>query len=167
MKSGLRVGGWVRGVALVVGVLAPGVAQAQNTLGGHMGIALPLATRSGGNTTTVGDPFSIGFPTGITIKMNERVAFDVEFVPTIRKTPYAVSLTFHPGVIWALENDFNAGLRMAFDVNQASWGFTPLLNRKIGKVGTGGTLFGEIDVPLRFQNQNNSIGVGVHLGVAF
>jgi len=55
---------------------------------------------------------------------------------------------------------------MAFDVHQASWGFTPLLHRKFQTVGTS-TLFGEVVVPLRFQATNNSIGVGLHVGVGF
>jgi hypothetical protein len=28
-------------------------------------------------------------------------------------------------------------------------------------------LFGEADVPIRFQNGNNSIGLGVDLGIGF
>jgi hypothetical protein len=168
MVSGLRWSGWTGliAVAVVMGTLSPGMARAQNTLGGHIGVLLPLVTRSGGSTTSVGDPFSVGFPTGITIKPSDRVAFDIEFVPTIRKTPYSVGLTFHPGVIWALQNEFKAGVRAAFDVNQASWGFTPLINRKIGDVGKA-SLFGELVLPLRFQNNNNSIGLGVHVGVGF
>jgi len=56
---------------------------------------------------------------------------------------------------------------MAFDVNQPSWGFTPLLHRKVQELGTACTLFGELVVPIRFQDKNNSIGIGVHVGVGF
>jgi hypothetical protein len=153
-------------VALGISLLLPATARAQNVLGAHIGFALPIVTRTGDETTSIGDPFSIGFPTGITIKTSEKISFDVEFLPTIQREPYTVSLTFHPGIIYALPNNFSAGLRMAFDVNQASWGFTPQLTRKLRNVGTT-SLFGELRLPLRFQDENNSIGVVVHLGLGF
>jgi hypothetical protein len=77
-----------------------------------------------------------------------------------------VTLTVHPGVLYALPNDFTAGIRMAFDVNQPSWGFTPLLHRTLTKLGRY-PLFGEAVVPIRFQNGNNSIGLGIHFGIGF
>jgi hypothetical protein len=163
---GLQKCPWFVGVVMMAALLTPVTTDAQNVLGAHFGFSLPIVTRAGDETTTIGDPFSIGFPTGITIKTSEKVSFDVEFVPTIQRTPYAVGLTFQPGVLYALPNNYAAGLRLAFDANQASWGFTPLLNRKLRKVGTT-TLFGELVVPLRFQDQNNSIGIGVHVGLGF
>jgi len=65
-----------------------------------------------------------------------------------------------------------AGARLAFDVNKASWGFTPILNHGLLKVGSGSTLFGELVVPVRFQENvfgksYASIGLGVHVGVGF
>ena len=154
------------GVAAIIGFLVPGVAHAEDTLGGHFGFVLPLVTRAGGATTTLSDRFSIGFPTGITVKTSSKVAFDLEFVPTIQRTPFVVGLTVHPGILYALPNDFTAGLRMAFDVNQASWGFTPLLHRQLHSMGTS-ALFGELVVPVRFQDHNNAVGIGVHVGVGF
>ena len=70
---------WVRllSVAGVISLLLPGVAQAEGTLGGHFGFVLPLVTRAGGATTTLSDRFSIGFPTGITVKTSKKVAFDL------------------------------------------------------------------------------------------
>src|SRR5207249_1857931 len=73
--------------------------------------------------------FSVGFPMGITVKTSDQWAFDLELVPSIQNDPLSVGLTVHPGIIRALQNHYAAGLRMAFDVNQASWGFTPLLNK--------------------------------------
>lgn len=152
--------------ALVIGLLLPAVARAEDRLGGHFGFVLPIVTRSGGETTTLSDRFSIGFPTGITVKTTDKVAFDLELVPTIQRTPYTVGLTVHPGILYALPDDFTAGLRMAFDVNQSSWGFTPLLHRKLSDMGMS-NLFGELVVPIRFQDKNNSIGIGIHVGVGF
>jgi hypothetical protein len=154
------------GAALVIALVTPGVSHAQNILGAHFGFLFPLVTRAGDETTTIGDQFTIGFPTGITVKTSEKWAFDVEFVPTIQRTPYAVGLTFHPGIIYTLPANYAAGIRLAFDVNQASWGFTPLLNKKLRQYGDT-ILFGELVVPLRFQDQNNSIGIGVHVGLSF
>ena len=128
---------------------------------------LPLVTRAGGETTTLSDRFTIGFPSGITVKKNSKVAFDLELVPTVKRAPLDVGLTVHPGILCGLSNNLTAGLRMAFDVNQASWGFTPLLNRKLADLGGGSSLFGELVVPVRFQDENNSIGVGVHVGIGF
>jgi hypothetical protein len=152
------------GVALLVGLLSPVAARAEDTLGGHFGFVLPLVTRAGGETVSIGDQFKIGFPVGITIKTGEKVAFDLELVPTIQRTPYVVTLTVHPGVLYALPNDFAAGIRMAFDVNQPSWGFTPLPHKKFTTLGTS-PVFGELVVPIRFQNGNNSVGLGVHIGI--
>ena len=152
-------------VALMVGLLSPAAARAADTLGGHFGIVLPLVTRAGGETLSIGNQSKIGFPIGITIKTGEKVAFDLELVPT-KRTPYVVTLTVHPGILYALPNDFAAGIRMAFDVNQSSWGFTPLLHRRFATVGTS-PVFGELVVPIRFQDGSNSIGFGVHIGFGF
>jgi len=154
------------GAATLISLLTPTAAQAQNILGAYFGFLLPLVTRVGDETITIADQFVIGFPTGITVKTSEKLSFDVELVPTIQRTPYEVGLTFHPGVLYALPHDYAAGLRMAFDVNQASWGFTPLLHKKVKQLGAT-ALFGELVVPLRFQDENNSIGLGIHLGLGF
>jgi hypothetical protein len=61
-------------------------AQAQKgpTLGGHIGLVLPMVTHSGGQTTNdLTDAFAVGFPVGITVKGTGRLAFDLEFVPQI------------------------------------------------------------------------------------
>jgi hypothetical protein len=153
----------------VFGLALPGTASADDRLGGHYGAVFPLVTRAGGETTTIGDQFKIGFPMGITVKTADKWAFDMELVPVVTSNRF-VSLTVHPGVIHGLANSFAAGLRMAFDVRESSWGFTPLLNRSfpVGPVA----YFIEGVVPIRFQQVNavkgqTAIGFGVHLGVAF
>ena len=160
----------MRGMVLLLvcaALSSPPAAQAQDKVGGHFGLVFPLVTRTGGETTTIGNRFSIGFPIGITLKKTDTIAFDLELVPSIQRTPYAVGLTVHPGILYALPNDLTAGLRLAFDVNQASWGFTPLLNRKLADLEGGCTLFGELVLPIRFQDKNTSIGLGVHVGIGF
>ena len=154
---------------LLIALVVPSVAAAQNQLGGHFGAVLPLVSRAGGSTTTIADQFEIGFPTGVTVKTASDWAYDLELVPVVSRNR-SVSLTVHPGVIHALPNSFAAGLRMAFDVRGSAWGFTPLLNRGV-RVGAA-TYFVEGVAPIRFKRDGagrdmTSIGLGVHVGVGF
>ena len=145
-------------------------ASAQNTLGGHFGVVFPLVTHANGETVDIGDDFKLGFPMGITIRKSATFAFDLELVPGLdfeEDEPVAVPLTIHPGVLFGLGGPWTGGLRMAFDVNGASWGFTPLLN-----LGLRAGYFVEFVVPIRFQDDdigdtNTAIGFGIHLGVGF
>jgi hypothetical protein len=105
------------------------LAGAQTTVGGHIGFVLPLVTHANGQTTTLSDSFSIGFPMGITVKGQGRTAFDLEFVPAIQDVPRKVSLTVHPGLVWSLGRGWAFGTRLAFDVNSSQFGFTPLVNK--------------------------------------
>jgi hypothetical protein len=155
-------------VALVI-LACAAPAQADDQLGGHFGVLFPLVSHGNGETTTISDDTKVGFPMGITIKTSPDWAFDLELVPVIASERF-VSLTVHPGIIHPLGNGFAAGLRMAFDVRQNSWGFTPLVNKgfPIGKQ----TFFIEGVVPIRFQETSDgvgytSIGFGVHVGVGF
>jgi len=157
--------------AAVVGPLAV-PASAQNTLGGHIGIVLPLVSRANGTTTTIADDFVIGFPMGITVRKSPTFAFDLELVPGVQNDPLGVGLTVHPGVVWGVGGGWGAGARLAFDVNQPSWGFTPILNHGLLKVSKDAMLFGELVLPVRFQENSvgrsfTSIGFGVHVGVGF
>jgi hypothetical protein len=146
-------------------------AAAQERVGGHFGVLIPLVTRANGSTSTVSDDFVVGFPTGITIRTGGRIAFDLELIPVIQNEPLHVDLTVHPGVVVDVGGRIGAGLRMAFEVNRASWGFTPLLNRSF-RLGDETSLIGELVVPIRFQiapsgSPFRSVGLGVHAGIAF
>jgi len=162
----------IRGALLVAAVGMPLHVSAQDRLGGHFGAVFPLVTHVSGETTTIGDDFKIGFPTGITVKLDSAWAFDLELVPVIQNDPLFTSLTVHPGIIHSLPNAFAAGVRMAFDVNQPSWGFTPLLNRAFPVPGHQYAYFLEGVVPIRFQakpsgGNRTSVGFAVHIGVGF
>jgi hypothetical protein len=108
---------------------------------------------------------------GIPVNKNDRWAFDLELVPVLDfddEGPLGVPLTVHPGVLRSLGGKWTLGLRMAFDIGGASWGFTPLLNRGLGSSG----YFVEFVVPIRFQDDefgegSTAIGFGIHLGVGF
>jgi hypothetical protein len=149
-------------------------AAAQNTIGGHFGVAFPLATRADGETTTLGDNFTTAFPMGITIKREgSRMAFDFEVVPAISDRPRNVNLTIHPGLIWDLGDNWAGGIRAAFDVNQPSWGFTPLIAKAFPINESGkNKVFIEFDLPVRFQkptpgNNVTAVTFAVHVGTAF
>jgi hypothetical protein len=150
-----------------------GSASAQDRVGGHIGVVFPLVTHVNGETITIGDDFKIGFPMGITIKKSDTLAFDLEIVPVLdphEHSPIGVPLTIHPGILKGLGHGLTLGGRMAFDINGASWGFTPLLNKGF-PVGTL-TYFVEAVVPIRFQDDligdtHTAIGFAVHTGIAF
>ncbi len=158
-------------VASVIGIV-PVDAAAQNTLGGHFGFVLPLVNHANGETTTISEDFTIGFPMGITVRTSDRIAFDLELVANIQNEPLESSLTVHPGVIVGLADRLAGGLRIAFDVNRPSWGFTPLVNYSLFQLTDTSALFAEAVIPIRFQEDAfgkgfTSVGFGVHIGVGF
>ena len=159
---------------------APAPAQAQEqkgpTLGGHIGFVLPLVTRSGGQTTSLADQPAVGFPVGITVKGSGRTAFDLELVPQINTTGTRITtLTVHPGLIYSLGHGYAVGGRLAFVVDNPTWGFTPLVN-KSWPIKHNNSLFKayfvEADLPVRFNRPvgapaTNAVTFAMHFGVAF
>ena len=135
-------------------------------LGGHFGFVFPLVTSDGSDTVTIDDDFVIGFPMGITVKKEGPWAFDLELVPSIND--HDVELTVHPGVLYAIDENWTAGLRMGFDIQQSSWGFTPLINRRLYNLTESSHLFIELPVPIRIEEDNSvNVTVALHLGIGF
>src|SRR6266700_3162239 len=96
---------WTRGfvigtLALMSVVGAAATANAQVTVGGHVGFVIPWVTHAGGQTTTEADNFQIGFPLGVTFHGQGRMSLDLEMVPNFSDSPRAVTLTVDPGVVW-------------------------------------------------------------------
>jgi len=146
------------------------------TVGGHIGFVLPLVTHSGGQTTSLGDQFAVGFPVGITVKGSGRTAFDLEFVPQYNATGQRLTtLTVHPGLIYSLGHGWAAGGRVAFVVDNATWGFTPLVNKSWPIKHNNGLFkayFVEADLPVRFSRPvgapaSNAVTFAMHAGVSF
>src|SRR5438105_4086892 len=132
--------------------------EAQNgpTLGGHIGFVLPLVTHSGGQTiNNLTEQFAVRFPVGITVKGSGRTAFDLELVPQINTAGQRLTtLTVHPGLVFSLGHGFGVGGRVAFDVNNPTWGFTPLVNKSWPIKHNNGLFkayFVEADLPVRFS----------------
>ena len=153
--------------------IAP-AARAQS-IGGHIGFVLPLVTQAGGQTTTLSDSFSIGFPFGVTFKGKGPMALDLEFVPSIQDVPRKTTLTVHPGVVYGIGHGFGIGIRAAFDVNSSQFGFTPLLNKSWPITREGSffkAYFVEADLPVRFNRppggpSTNPVTFAMHFGLGF
>ena len=175
---GLIAGRAVLGISAILGLLG-GTAQparAQDTVGGHIGFALPLVTREDGQTRNLADHFAIDFPVGITVKTKGRAAFDLEIVSTVEAAPRVVSVTIHPGVLWAVGKGYSVGIRAAFVANSAVYGFTPLLNKswpiKGGEDGFFKEYFVEADLPVRFSRpvggpSTDPVTFAMHFGLGF
>ncbi|OEK08157.1 hypothetical protein A8C32_01465 [Flavivirga aquatica] len=145
-------------------------AKAQNSIGGHFGFVQPIITIQDGETSDGFDPYTIGFPIGITVRKNEKFAFDLEFVPFIgsnRDNYSSVNeLIIHPGLLWGIGNKLTFGNRIAFETKSGRYGITPLLNKGflIGKTN----VFAEFVLPLRVgNNQEVSITTALHFGIGF
>jgi hypothetical protein len=171
---------WIVLAALVMtlaSTVPPAQAQDGLTVGGHIGFVLPLVTQSGGQTiNNTADQFSIGFPLGITVKGSGRMAFDFEVDPFINTAPpRQTSLIVHPGLVWNLGHGWGAGIRVAFDVNNPDWGFTPLVNHSWpirGEHNFFKTYFIEGDLPVRFYRPvnapaTNAVTFAMHFGLGF
>lgn len=159
-------------LTLMAACVVPSV-NAQVSIGGHVGAVLPLVTHAGGNTTTLSDNFSMGLPMGVTFKGKGRMAFDMEFVPSVQNSPREVSLTVHPGLVWAVGRRWSVGMRAAFDVNSSQFGFTPLVNKSWPiEGGFFKAYFVEADLPVRFNRpvggpDINPVTFAVHFGLGF
>lgn len=173
----LFIGRALCAVAIILLSLAAVPASAQDSVGGHVGFVLPLVTHAGGETTSISDNFSIGFPMGITIKGKGRTAFDMEFVPSIQDSPRQTSLLVHPGILFGIGHGFTVGTRAAFDVNSAQFGFTPLLNKSWPIRSENSffkAYFAEAVLPVRFNRPSgpnaiatNPVTFGMHFGLGF
>lgn len=170
----LRFAGVVAVVFMMCLVAAP-AAQAQVTVGGHVGFVIPWVTHGGGQTTTISDNFQIGFPLGVTFKGKGRMALDLEMVPSVSDDPRSVTLTVDPGLVWSISHGWAAGGRVAFDVNSAQFGFIPLLNKSWKFKNQNGffkAYFVEADLPVKFNRptgfpSTNSVTFATHFGLGF
>jgi hypothetical protein len=156
----------------VLSTVAAAPVAAEGRLGGHFGLVVPLVTEVDGETTTVSDDFVIGFPMGLSVKLTDRIAFDLELVPVIQDSPQEVSLTVHPGAIFSLGKNYAIGVRMAFDIDGDAWGFTPLVARSFTIPDVPVKYFIELDFPIRFLEDDlggndTAIGIAFHTGIAF
>jgi hypothetical protein len=161
-------------LAISLSFLPSAIAQEQK-IGGHVGFVLPLVTHANGQTSSLGDNFSIGFPLGVTFQGQGRMAYDLELVPGIQDHPRASTLTVHPGLVWSLGHNWAAGMRLALDTGSSQFGFTPLVNKSFPIKRPNGffkAYFVEAVMPVRFNRptggpSSNPVTFGLHFGVGF
>lgn len=170
-------------ILLVVGVALSKSAGAQNfsnpqyQISGHVGVALPLVTFTSApnvsSPTTIAENFNINFPFGFGVKPYwSPVVYDLELVPEVHPNDGSATFLVHPGVVMPLPDGWAVGLRAAFEVDQNSKGFTPLVIKSFPHPGSDVRWFIEGDLPVRFSQLSNgssatSVTIAVHTGLAF
>ncbi len=169
--------GLMASLLLLLAVSTTTETQAQNTVGGHFGVVQPIITIFDGDVNDHFDPYTIGFPLGITVRKNEKFAFDAEFVPFItrNKTEVAggddiisdnVTFLVHPGLLWGIGEKLTFGTRLAYEIGGGRYGFTPILNK--GFMIGDTNVFAELVVPVRMGSDVGlAVSGAIHFGVGF
>lgn len=164
-------------VALFV-TLLPAAALADGPrVGGHVGLATPLVTiPSEGDTTDIGDQFTLVAPIGVTVKLTDRLAIDFETqvgnpIDPMRSdatTTRRTSLVVAPGLVYNF-GPFAAGLRIASEIGaESNVGLIPLINRGLVPVGSG-TWFIEAAFPtfVHASPPDVTFTAVIHTGIGF
>lgn len=119
-------------------------------IGGHLGMALPVATLGGRKNVAIGEDFvTLGLTPGITVHLDEKWAIDFEFIAfnEFKNTPSATTFVVDPGIIRKFDG-FVAGLRVATQVGApTNSGIVPILVVPF-KIGKRAVYFVEGDIPL-------------------
>jgi hypothetical protein len=119
-------------------------------VGGHLGMALPIATLGGRGNVAIGEDFvTVGLTPGITVHLDEKWAVDFEFIAfnELKNTPAATTFVVDPGIIRKFDG-FVAGLRVATQVGApTNSGIVPIFVVPF-KIGKRAVYFVEADVPL-------------------
>jgi len=115
------------------------------------------------------ETYRVGFPVGINFLQSDKIAYSIEFVPTISVNDSSSNVTgllFHPGVIYRNIGGFNFLTRLAFNTN-GRYGFTAVINRPIIKKEKV-TYFLAMPIPFRFGNDlPTSVTFGFQFGIIF
>lgn len=113
--------------------------------------------------------YTVGFPIGINYILSDKIAFSIEFVPSITSQDSSSGvdgLLFHPGLIYRNIAGFNFLTRLAFNTN-GRYGFTLVASRPILKREKV-TYFLATPFPIRFGDDSPaSLTVGLQFGVSF
>ncbi len=124
-------------------------ASSYPAIGGHLGMALPIAT-FGNQTTVIGADFAtVGITPGLTVHLDEKWALDFEFIAfnELKNTPASTTFVVDPGVIRKFDG-FVVGLRVATQVGAPSnVGLVPIFVLPV-KISNRLSWFVELDIPL-------------------
>lgn len=127
-------------------------------IGGHLGTALPIVT-FGSDTKVIGADFTtVGITPGITVHLDEKWAFDFEFIAfnELKNTPAATTFVVDPGIIRKFDG-FIAGLRVATQVGAPSnVGMVPIFVVPV-KVSNRLAWFVELDIPLFLRDDGTKM----------
>lgn len=124
-------------------------------VGGHFGLALPIAAFDNDGTTVIGRDFAqVGITPDITIKIAERWAVDFEFIGFSRwdlSTPARSHTIFvvDPGVVYNF-GPVAAGLRLATQIGEGvplNFGLVPIIVVPF-KITSKLSYFLELDLPV-------------------
>ena len=140
---------------------------ASTTVGGHVGIALPLVTVSS-KTTTLADNVTILDPIGVSVKMSSRLVIDFETVVStpVKPTGGTTGLVVDPGVVYNW-GPVATGLRAAWQIDAPpNFGLIPLINKGLVDLGRA-TWFVEAAFPTVYSEHKVAFNVVFHTGVGF
>jgi hypothetical protein len=102
----------------------------------YIGIVHPIVTFQGSKTTfNFENSYTVGFPTGIVLRKNNRFAYSFEIIPFIKyqnKSSKVVNILLHPGITFYLKK-INLTPRLAFET-MGRYGFSFILSKKIVEV---------------------------------
>lgn len=134
----------------------------------YFSIVHPIATFTRNeNNFNFNGSYNVGFPVGINFLQSDKIAYSIEFVPTISvkdSTSNVTGLLFHPGIIYRNIAGFNFLTRIAFNTN-GRYGFTAVINKPVIKKEKV-TYFAAIPIPFRFGNgMPASLNFGFQLGI--
>jgi len=141
--------------------LASSEARAEGTyprVGGHVGMAVPVLTLAENSTFIGADFVTLGLTPGITVHLDDKWAFDFEFIAMneLKGTPAATTFVVDPGVIRKFDG-FSAGLRVASQVGAlTNVGIVPIVVVPF-KVSEHLSYFVEADVPLFLRDSGTSM----------
>lgn len=151
--------------ALVSSLAVAGVARADEpplpppsglSLGGHLGLAIPIFTIASSTTEIGNNFFSIGISSGVTLKLDPHWAFDFEMVAynEFKATPSFTSFVVDPGVLYNF-GPVVVGGRVATKLGggqTTNIGVVPLVVLPF-KVSRQISYFVEADVPIWFSDK--------------
>jgi len=124
-------------------------------VGGHFGLALPIAAFDNDGTTAIGRDFvQVGVTPGITVKLDGHWAVDFEFIAFSRWDLKPVDkshtlIVVDPGVVYNF-GPVAAGLRLAVQVGEGfplNFGIVPIVVVPF-KISSKASYFLELDLPV-------------------
>lgn len=164
-------------LALVVIIMGwPSNAAAQgsaqgSSIGGHVGVALPLIWRAEEETTTMADEFIVSVPVGVIFRKNTALPIDLSVAPTLH-ADHTVSFSIGVNTVRGIGRGFAAAGGMLVDVSNPAWGFAAALDKLLLNMPGGKALVGDLIVPVMFNKNDagarfTSFGVAMHVGFVF